>query len=80
MATKKEIVEDIRKQYGNLISTKDAGKYLGLCPKTTRIFLAGVPHYDMGRKKCYLAIDIANRLISAEMSKERDDDPLFFQR
>ena len=69
MATKKQIVEDLRQQYGNLISTTDVGKYLGLCPKTTRIFMAGVPHYDMGRKRCYLAIDVANRLASAEIAQ-----------
>lgn len=67
MATKKEIVADIRAQCGNLITKKEVGKYLGLCPKTTREFLAGVPCYDMGRKRCYMAIDIANRIVSAEM-------------
>ena len=66
MADKKKILDDIRAQYGNLVTTKDAGKYLGLCPKTTREFLLGVPHYNMGRKRCYLAIDLANRLASCE--------------
>ena len=37
-------------------------------PKTTREFMAGVPHYDMGRKRCYLAIDVANRLASSEIA------------
>lgn len=67
MATKKEIVEDIRRQYGNLITSKNVGKYLGLCPKTTREFMAGVPCYDLGRKRCYMAIDVANRICSSEL-------------
>ena len=66
MATKKEIVADIRSQCGNLISTKQVGKYLGLCPKSTREFMEGVPCYEVGRKRCYMAIDLANRLCSAE--------------
>ena len=66
MATKKEIVADIRANCGNLITTKDVGKYLGLCPKSTREFMAGVPHYDIGRKKCYMAIDLANRICGCE--------------
>lgn len=67
MATKKEIVNELRSQCGNLITTKDVGKYLGLSPKTTRQFLQGVPCYDMGHKKCYFAIDIANRLCQCEI-------------
>lgn len=66
MASKKEIVADIRQQYGNLITTKNVGKYLGLCPKTAREFMEGVPHYDIGRKRCYMAIDVANRIVSSE--------------
>lgn len=66
MATKKEIVADIRSQCGNLITTKAAGKYLGLCPKATREYLEGVPRYEVGRKRCYMAIDLANRICSSE--------------
>ena len=66
MATKKEIVADIRAQCGNLITTKQVGKYLGLCPKSTREFMEGVPCYEVGRKRCYMAIDLANRICSSE--------------
>lgn len=66
MATKKEIVNDIRAQCGNLITTKAVGKYLGLCPKSTREFMEGVPHYEIGRKRCYFAIDLAARIASSE--------------
>ena len=66
MATKKEIVNDIRAQCGNLITTKQVGNYLGLCPKSTREFMEGVPCYEVGRKRCYMAIDLANRICSSE--------------
>ncbi len=66
VATKKEIVADIRSQCGNLITTKAVGKYLGLCPKSTREFMEGVPCYEVGRKRCYMAIDLANRIYSSE--------------
>ena len=57
---------DIRSQCGNLITTKAAGKYLGLCPKATREFLEDVPRYEVGRKRCYMAIDLANKLCISE--------------
>lgn len=67
MATKKQLVEDIRAQCGNLITTKAIGDYLGMCPLKTREFLEDVPCYRTGRKKCYLPIDIANKILSCEI-------------
>ena len=67
MATRKEIVADIRQQYGNLLTTAEVGRYLGLCPKTTREYMQGVPCYDMGRKRCYLAIDVASRIAAGQL-------------
>ena len=66
MATKKQIVEDIRQQCGNLIPATKIGEYLGMCPRKTAAFLEDVPSFRTGRKKCYLAIDIANKLLSCE--------------
>lgn len=65
--TKKEIVQDIRAQYGNVLTTKEVGKYLKLCPKATREFMLGVPRFEIGRKRCYFAVDLAARLAQAEM-------------
>lgn len=62
MAKRAEIAEDIRKQYGNLLNTTKAAKYLGKNRKTARKFLQGVPMYNTGKEHCYLATDIARRL------------------
>ena len=50
MATKIEITEDIRRQYGNAISQNQAKAYLD------------VPFMRSGRKKRYLAIDLARKI------------------
>lgn len=68
MATKKQIADDLRAQCGNMISFGQLARYLGLCPHTARAYLADVPAYDMGRKRCYLAIDVAKKLESCQIS------------
>lgn len=65
--TKKEIAADIRQQVGNVLSTNQVGEYLGMSPKPLRAFLEGVPCFELGRKKCYFAIDLAQRLAEAEI-------------
>ena len=62
MAKRAEIAADIRAQYGNLLNTTKAAKYLGKDRKTTRQFLRGLDMYNTGKEHCYLATDIARRL------------------
>ena len=64
---KKEIAADIRQQVGNVLSTNQVGAYLGMSPKPLRQFLEGVPCFELGRKKCYFAVDLAQRLVEAEI-------------
>ena len=66
MATKKEIIADIKSTYGNFLTTTQVGEYLGLCPRSTRAFMAGVPRFQVGVKRCYLPVDIANRILQSE--------------
>lgn len=69
MATRKEILTDIRSQYGNMVNIREACEILGFKDRTaTKRFLSGLPVYDMGKEKKYLAIDIAKRIGSAEMA------------
>lgn len=68
MATKKEIVADIRQQMGNVLSSKQVGEYLNLCPRATRDYMRDVPCFGIGRKKCYFAIDLANRILEGQLS------------
>ncbi|NCB52257.1 MAG: hypothetical protein EOM54_10300 [Clostridia bacterium] len=63
MATKQEIVADIRKNYGNMINLREAGEVLGFSDKRAiKNFLEGVPCCQMGKEKKYLAIDVARRI------------------
>lgn len=69
MATRKEILQDIRSQYGNMVNITEAGKLLGYSDRTaTKRFLEGLPIYDLGKEKKYMAIDIAKRIDSAKMA------------
>lgn len=70
VATRRQIQEDLRQQCGNLISFGKLCKYLGMCAHAGRDFLADVPSYEIGNKKCYLAIDIAKKLEAAERPAE----------
>ena len=65
--TKKELLADIRGQYGNVLTTKQVSAYLGLCPKSTREYMAGVPRFELGIKRCYFAVDLANRILQSEV-------------
>jgi hypothetical protein len=66
MATKKEIIADLKGAYGQMLNAKQVGEYLGLCPKATKAFMDGVPSFRIGRQKCYFPVDVANRLLAAE--------------
>ena len=68
MATKKQIADDLRQQCGNFISFGDLSRYLGMCPSKAREFLADVPAYVTGRKRCYFAIDVATKLAGMQIS------------
>lgn len=70
MAERKEIAEDIKKMYGPMVSMADTSRYLGMCYRKTKSFLSGLPVYDTGKEKCYMAIDIARRLDSCKRMEE----------
>ena len=67
MATKKQIADDLRTQCGSVISFNKMAAYLGMSPKTARKFLADVPSYDMGKKRCFLAIDMAAKIAGQQI-------------
>lgn len=65
MATKQEIIDDIRQTYGTMLNLREATEALGWTNKrATKKFLEGVPAIDMGKEKKYMAIDIARRIYS----------------
>lgn len=62
MASKIEIVSDIRKLYGNTLSQNQVQKYLGMGTDQIREFLEDVPYLRKTRKKRFLAIDIVRKI------------------
>lgn len=68
MATKAEIVADIRAQYGNALSREQARKYLCMGNDTVQKFLEDVPFMRDERKKRYLAIDLARKIYERQQT------------
>lgn len=65
--TKKELTADIRQQYGNALTKKDACKYLGVSRNTAARFLEGVPRFRIGDREYFMAVDLAARIAAAEV-------------
>ncbi|NCC83651.1 MAG: hypothetical protein EOM03_05935 [Clostridia bacterium] len=63
MAEKREIVTDIRRQYGNMLNVRQLTECLGYSDTRAALrFMEGIPVCDMGKEKKYLAIDVARRI------------------
>lgn len=63
MADKKSIIDDIRKNYGNMLNLTEATNALGFSDKRAALnFLDGIPYCEMGRQKKFMASDIGKRI------------------
>lgn len=62
MASKKEIAEELRREYGNTLSQNEVRLFLRKGKSETVAFLEGVPFMQEGRKKTYLSIDVARKI------------------
>ena len=65
---KKKLADDLRAQCGNVISFNKLAEYLGMAPKTARKFLEDVPSYQLGNKRCFLAVDVAAKIEGLRVS------------
>lgn len=74
MASKVEITADIRRCYGNALSQRQAKEYLGMGNNQIQEFLIGVPFIQTGRKKRFLAIDLARRIYEEMQDKQIQED------
>lgn len=68
MATKREITDDIRRQFGNVLSQNQVKQYLGRGDRQTAEFLVDVPFIQEKRKKSFLAIDVARKLYDLQQT------------
>ena len=78
--TSKQIADDIREVCGcSLVSFGKLAKYLGMSPNTARHFLAPVPCYQIGRKRCFMVKDVAKYIESCQapidIAAQYDDAP-----
>lgn len=62
-ANKQEIINDIRKNYGNFLNIQQLTAALGYKDRRAAVnFMEGINPCDMGKEKKYLAIDVARRI------------------
>lgn len=70
MATRKELLEDVRSRYGNMVNIREAGDIIGYTDRAAiKKFFEGLPYYDMGKEKKLMAIDIVKRIDSVKVEK-----------
>ena len=65
MATRAEIIADMRRTFGsNAMTKQQVGQYMGYKPRATYEFLRGVDAIPspQGRQKRYLVIDLAKKI------------------
>ena len=68
MASKREFADDIRRQYGNGLCKAQVREYLGISQHTAEKFLLDVDFVQHGRRKIYLAIDVARKIYEAQQT------------
>ena len=63
MANRREILDDIRKTYGNALNIQQLTAVLGFKDRrAAKNFMVGIPPIDMGKEKKWLAIDVTRRI------------------
>jgi len=63
MADKQAIINDVRKNYGNMLNLRETAEALGYKDKRAALkFMEGVSFCDMGKEKKFLAIDVGRRI------------------
>ena len=62
MANKREIVADIRRNYGNMLNVTQLAALFNCNRKTVPGYVEGLRFFSMGKDKKYLAIDIGRRI------------------
>lgn len=68
MATKAEIRAELRELYGNVLSQGQVKEYLGKGDHQIAEWVQDVPFTRDGRKKRFLAIDIARKLYEQQQT------------
>ena len=62
MTDKQAIINDIRKNFGNMLNVTQLAKLFNCDRKTVPRYVEGLPYFTMGKDKKYLAIDVGRRI------------------
>ena len=68
MASKAEIRAELRELYGNVLSQTQVKEYLGKGDHQTAAWVQDIPFTRDGKKKRFLAIDIARKLYEQQQT------------
>lgn len=68
MASKAEIRAELRELYGNVLSQSQVKDYLGKGDHQTAAFVQDLPFTRDGRKKNFLAIDVARKIYEQQQT------------
>ena len=68
MASKAEIRAELRELYGNVLSQSQVKEYLGKGDHQTAAFVQDIPFTRDGRKKSFLAIDVARKIFEQQQT------------
>lgn len=64
---KRQIAEDIRQSCGaSAVCIADLARYFGKQPRYVKQYLKGAPSIVFGRKRLYLAMDVAECMVKRE--------------
>jgi hypothetical protein len=62
MASKQEIIRDIRNEFGNMLNISKLAKVFGCERHSVSTYVAGLPYLQEGKEKKYLALDVGRRI------------------
>jgi hypothetical protein len=62
MATRQEVIDDIRCHYGNMLNVTQLAKLFNCDRRTVPTYVEGIPFFTMGKDKKYLALDVGRRI------------------
>ncbi len=68
MASKAEIRAELRELYGNVLSQSQVKEYLGKGDHQAAAFVQDIPFTRDGRKKRFLAIDVARKIYEQQQT------------
>ena len=79
---KREIVRDIESHFGGAgaLCLQDVARYLHLSQSSARTFCLDITWFTLGKKRMFLAIDLADKIIRTSVEGNPDDKSIVVPR